>query len=505
MSGAISFTQIPANARVPLFHVEFDASRAGIAQPTPRALLIGITLVSQPATPVFVPSLAWAAAAFGIASPLYAMVAAYRQNDPIGELWALPVAANGSGVQATGTLTFTGTATASGTLAVYIGGQVLYVPIAAGDTATVVAASLLAAATALSPATLPVAVTTAPIVSPGVVTFTANAKGLYGNFIDVRLNYAGSTAGESLPAGLSATIVAMASGTLDPVLTTPLGTLGDQPFDYIVQPFLSSTATTAMSLVMNNTTGRWSDISQAYGHVFAASTDTLANLVSLGGTLNDPHLSIFGLPKSPSPPYVIAAAATGALVQAINNDPARPVQTLPVAGVLSPAGADRLTNANRQQLLTNGIATIFASQIGALSLERAVTTYRTDGSGNPSIAYLDAETPLTLMKLTRDLKAFVGSTFGRCKIADNGATAGPGSAIQTPNSIKAALVARYRFLERQGLVERTDLFAAGLVVQRNANDPTRVDVLYDPYLVSGLRIFATMNQFRLGGGAANAA
>ena len=67
-----------------------------------------------------------------------------------------------------------------------------------------------------------------------------------------------------------------------------------------------------------------------------------------------------------------------------------------------PAGADRLTNANRQQLLTNGIATIFASQIGASAWSAPSPPIAPTAPATP-IAYLDAETPLTLMKLTRDL------------------------------------------------------------------------------------------------------
>ena len=51
------------------------------------------------------------------------------------------------------------------------------------------------------------------------------------------------------------------------------------------------------------------------------------------------------------------------------------------------------------------------------------------------------------------------------------------------------------------LLDNTDLFAKGLVVIRNAQDPSRVDVLFDPYLISGLRIFAVLNQFRLAAAA----
>ena len=55
---------------------------------------------------------------------------------------------------------------------------------------------------------------------------------------------------------------------------------------------------------------------------------------------------------------------------------------------------------------------------------------------------------------------------------------------RTPNE-------QYRMLER--LVRRG-------YVARNASDPSRVDVLADPYFVGGLRIFATLVQFHLRAG-----
>jgi phage tail sheath gpL-like len=49
----------------------------------------------------------------------------------------------------------------------------------------------------------------------------------------------------------------------------------------------------------------------------------------------------------------------------------------------------------------------------------------------------------------------------------------------------------------QGLVENIEAFKEHLIVERNPNDPNRVDVLYTPDLVNQLRIFAVNAQFRL--------
>jgi phage tail sheath gpL-like len=52
-------------------------------------------------------------------------------------------------------------------------------------------------------------------------------------------------------------------------------------------------------------------------------------------------------------------------------------------------------------------------------------------------------------------------------------------------------------MEFDGLVEDADAMAKVTIVVRNARDPSRLDVLWAPYLVSGLRIIALLNQFRL--------
>jgi len=48
-----------------------------------------------------------------------------------------------------------------------------------------------------------------------------------------------------------------------------------------------------------------------------------------------------------------------------------------------------------------------------------------------------------------------------------------------------------------GLVENLAAFKQHLIVERDPNDPNRVNVLYPPDLINQLRIFAVLAQFRL--------
>lgn len=93
----VSFNNIPSNVRVPLFYAEVDNSMANSGSSTLRRLIVGLVndAVTSPevGSLVLVSSAAQAAQIGGAGSMLAAMYAAFRQNDPFGECWCLPLAA----------------------------------------------------------------------------------------------------------------------------------------------------------------------------------------------------------------------------------------------------------------------------------------------------------------------------------------------------------------------------------------------------------------------------
>jgi phage tail sheath gpL-like len=64
----------------------------------------------------------------------------------------------------------------------------------------------------------------------------------------------------------------------------------------------------------------------------------------------------------------------------------------------------------------------------------------------------------------------------------------------TPSIHKAQIIAQYRQMEFDGLLEDADAMAKATIVERNARDPSRLDVLWAPYLVSGFRIVPAYRQ-----------
>lgn len=492
----IPFHQIPSNLRLPLFYAEVDPSHANTATATGRALLIGQKTAagSAPANVLVDPlSVADAKNLFGQGSILAQMYFTYRKNDSFGDVLAMPVADAGGGVAAIGNISFTGPATAPGTLSLYLGGFLAPVVVTSGMTASQLATALVAAVTALPDLAVTAAIDGAHTYQ---VDFTAKNAGLEGNDIDIQLNFKGSQAGEATPAGIVPTITAMSTGATNPTLTTALANLGDEPFDFIAMPYTDATSIAALTAFLNDSQGRWSWQMQIYGHVFMAFRGTFSGQTTLGTGLNDQHSTVLGFNGSPTPNWKWAAALCAQAAISARADAAQPVRDVVLQDVLAPPVASRFSPGQRNTLLFDGIST-FTVQAGAVVLEKVITTYQKNAFASPDNSYLDVETLFNLAFVLRTLQGVVTSKYGRSKLADDNTALPAGSGVVTPNVIKQDIIAKYGELEVGGFVQDTEIFAAAVIVQRNSQNSNRVDVLWPGVLIDRLDVFALLAQFRL--------
>ncbi|WON77835.1 phage tail sheath subtilisin-like domain-containing protein [Serratia sp. UGAL515B_01] len=489
----MNFNTIPNDLRVPLFSAEMDNSAANTIQDSGPALLIAHALagsIIEPNKLVIMPSAGLAGQIAGRGSQLARMVSAYRAVDPFGELWVIATP-EPAGTPATGTLTITGSAQAAGALSIYIGSTRVQAMVTALDTPAIIGTTVAAAINALPD--LPV---TAEAID-GVVTLTAKNNGLTGNGIPVVMNYRGTVGGEQNPAGVNVAISPIAGGAGSPDLSATIAAMGDEMFDFIGFPFSDSASLSVIGTEMNDDTGRWSWSRQLYGHVYTAKIGVLSDLVAFGSTFNDPHLTIAGYePGVQISTDELVAARTARNAVFIRNDPARPTQTGLLNGALPAPAGERFILTEQQSLLTHGIATAY-SEGGVVRIQRDITTYQKNAYGNADNSFLDSETLHTSAYVLRRLKSVITSKYGRHKLANDGTRFGPGQAIVTPSVIRGEILAVYRQLERSAIVENFDLFAQYLIVERNADDPNRLDVLFPPDYVNQLRVFALLNQFRL--------
>ncbi|WP_263264041.1 phage tail sheath subtilisin-like domain-containing protein [Pseudomonas sp. RIT-PI-S] len=491
---SVGFQQIPQDIRVPLFYAEMDNSMANSATSALRRLIVA--QVNDGATAdeigklVLVSSPAHAKTIGGQGSMLAAMYDTWRQNDPVGEIWCLPLK-NTTGSVASGKVTFTGTATEAGLVNLYVGGVRIQASVASGNAAAAAASALATKINAA--ADLPVTAAAAA----GVVTLTAKWTGDSANDIGLVLNRLGKSNGEATPAGLTVAITAMAGGAGTPDATAALATLGDAPFEFICVPWADTTTLDAWKAAMADISGRWSWAKQLYGHVFGALRGTLGALVAAGQARNDQHVTIFGFEAGvPQPFWRVAAAAAARQAVFISADASRPTQTGALVGIDPAPEGSRFTLTESQSLLQYGIATLYYEG-GYLRIQRAITTYQKNAYGQADDSYLDSETMHQSAYIVRRLKGIITSKYGRHKLANDGTQFGDGQPIVTPNVIRGELISEYGNLERDGHVENSALFAKYLIVERDSKNPARVNVLYPPDYVNGLRIFALLNQFRL--------
>ena len=143
----VSFNQIPANWRMPLYWVELDPSMAGLGTTPGRSLLVGIMRAegtAVPDVPIACASQAQADALFGQGSQLAGMFRAFFANNWANEVWGLPVA-EPAGAAATGTVTVAAAPTDAGTISLYIAGHNVPVYVEATDTIDTVAMAIEAA------------------------------------------------------------------------------------------------------------------------------------------------------------------------------------------------------------------------------------------------------------------------------------------------------------------------------------------------------------------------
>lgn len=292
----------------------------------------------------------------------------------------------------------------------------------------------------------------------------------------------------------SIAVAAGVTGATDPTVTAAIAALGDTQYHTIAVGLNDATTIAAFDVELAD---RFQSDRQIEGHAFYAVDDTQANLVTFGSGLNSKHTTVVGMENALSSPWEIAAAQMGVVARFGQADPARPFQTLELVGIQGPVQADRFTMAEREILLQNGIATTITDTFGTTRVERVISTFQQNAAGATSTAFLDVNTLLTLSFLRFDARTQFATTFGRFKLADDGTNFGSGQAVVTPRIARAFFLSLFSGWETLGLVEGRQQFEADLIVERNAQDPNRLDVVLVPDLINQLRVVGAAIQFLL--------
>ena len=491
---------IPNDVRVPLVYIEIDNSQAlsgNIAQDQ-NVMLFGQMITTgadagtaTPNTVVEIPvSESAIDSLFGVGSMMALAAKRYRKANSYTRTFALACGDISTGAAATGSYKFGGPATQAGTLYLLIAGQSLQVGVAAAATGATIATNVAAAINAKK--NLPVTAVV-DATDTAKVNITAKWNGLTGKDIDLRYNY---YAGEQLPPGVTITTVAMTSGSGAPDMAALIAAMPDEWYNHIMTPFND---TASLNTLRDELLTRWGPLKMSEAIAYTAFRGTYGETITFGEARNDFLLSCMGTSKSPSPSWEFAASYCGIAAYHLAIDPARPLQTLALPGILAPAKADRFAFDERNNLLKSGIATYQVQPGDVVAIEREVSMYQKNAYGDPDPSYLDITTPATLGKMRYDVRVMVTNRFPRHKLVNDEALPeiDPGQPVVSPKLMKEALLEVALDWVAAGLMENYDLFKETLSVVRPSGDRNRLDALSNPDIVNQFRIFAELIQFKL--------
>jgi phage tail sheath gpL-like len=462
----ITFDQIPASIRKPGKYFEFNTSLAVRTLPANEqdVLIIGQRLTAGSVaalTPTRVYSDAEAMAYFGPGSVLHRMVRAAIKAYAYIRITCLALDDAAAAVAAHGSVALTGPATGSGVATLRVGTDLVQVAVESADTATEIAAAL--AAQAAQQTDLPVTITAAE----GTLTVTAKHKGTLGNLIGLAF--------ACTAAGVAGTVTALTGGQVDPTLTDALSAVAGAGHTLIITPYADQTSLLALRTHLDFVGG---PLEQRGAVGIYATAGTLAAATTLAGAVNSGRITGAYLRGAKSLPWEIAAAY-GA-VAASEEDPARPLNTLALAGVDVPAVADHLMRTEQETLLHNGVTPLEVGPDGtSVQIVRAISTYTVSAAGVQDVSLLDITTIRTLDYVRKAVRERVTLRFPRSKLSS-----------RTPSAVRGEILDVLLKLEELEILEEVEANKAGVICERDSQDVNRLDAKIPADVVNGLHVFA---------------
>lgn len=464
----ISFDQIPSSIRKPGKYFEFNNKLAVRTLPAneQRMLIIAQKTASGSVAqlvPTKVFSDAEAAAYFGEGSLAHLMCRAAIKANAYLDLTVCALD-DVAGTNAVETLTITGPATASGIVVFYIGEVRIEIPVASADTAIEVAAALVAEL-AKHP-DLPFTFAQGASPNDHKITATAKNKGTVANQVDFAF--------ETTATGIAGALAATTPGATDPDIQDALDVVVPEQYDIIATPFNDQTSLTSLKDHLDLVSG---PLEQRPGVGVYGYDGLLASCTTLAGHINSGRIACAYCRGTKSPAFNIASAF--ASVMAFEEDPARPLNTLVLKKIAAPDVASRFSRTEQENLLQNGVAPLEVGPGEVVQIVRAVTTYTKDAQNVDDISFLDITTIRTLDYVRKACRERIALRFPREKLSS-----------RTPALVRDQLLDVLEKLEDLEIVEEVEANADGLIVERDLQDPNRLDAKIPVDVVNGLHIFA---------------
>ena len=209
----------------------------------------------------------------------------------------------------------------------------------------------------------------------------------------------------------------------------------------------------------------------------SALTSTLSAATTLATSLNSGAISLAVLPGTASTARQVAAAYAAMI--ASEEDPARPLNTLELAGIKVPPITQRLGRTEQETALANGVTPLEVAAGDVIQIVRAVTTYTKSAAGATDVSLLDLTTIRTLYYIRMACRDRIRLRFPRSKLSK-----------KTPAAVRGELLDVLLKAQELEIVEEVEANAAGLVVERSTQDVNRLNATIPVDVVNGLHVFA---------------
>lgn len=482
MVASISLTGLASNDPVPGEYAEiaFAQGEASSGTNTYSALLIGgklstgsataDTVVYGPDTAVSMTSESDAISLFGAGSELHRMVRRFLAVNTTSPLYAIAVEDGYGAVQATGTVTITGTATSGGAVRVFVADEFVDVGFTTGDTPTDIAADL---ETAINSKTHWPCTADATL---GVITLTAKQPGERGNFTRYFAQALPTTVGVSVTPVASS---AFTGGSVADSNATALTTISPERYYYIVSAAQDSTQLSALLSQVNTQALPVTGIRQ---RVFGGSVDTLANAITVVNSLNGARAELIWLYQSDVPPGELAA--NNAAVYALEEAPTIPLCNFDSYGddaktasnwkLKAPLSGAKPTRSQIFAALNAGVTPIGIRKNSTYLVSRITTRYLNGATVDYRIR--DAHKVTVCDRYVDDLIAKAASNLRNKKIANdpikNEPVPGPG--VVTPRVVKALIDRLSQDYAENDLLQNVTEIKANTLVIREVAPTTRI-------------------------------
>lgn len=405
------------------------------------------------------------------------------------DLYVMGINDAGGAATATGAIEFDEPADA-GVAHVWVGDQHVETAYAATDDSWDIASGITAAMQEIAN-DLPVTWTaTGPTGSTGAkITFTAKNGGYVGNYIplSVKCTSAMTNIITDMTGGATDPTIGPAASGGTPDLTKALGYIYSSAYTVIVNTFAGATGPTAATQI-DHCVSFCDEVSSSTEQrpciQVIAQTDlinTQADFVTLCGTdLNHwrttgAYLRYANDDLAKSEYFKIAGAYAADLVRYEQQSVPYDDDVLNV--IAPPAEGDRPSRAQQENMIGNGVASLYVVPGENVAVVRAVTTYTKNTSGSIDRSLIDINTPRTLDRVRYEIKYRLQTVFtGTNRVAT----------ANKPKEVVSQVKDVLYILEGQDIVKNVRTYESQIIAEYDDTDPTQLNVYIPTPIVPGL-------------------